>query len=122
MKKGLTELVFVLDRSGSMGGLESDTIGGFNAMIEKQKREPGEAFVTTVLFDDQYEMIHNRFNIEMIRPLTANDYYARGYSASGCSRKNDRSGGADSEVPSGSGTCRKSDLCHYNGWFGKLQS
>jgi len=81
MKKGLTELVFVLDRSGSMGGLESDTIGGFNAMIEKQKREPGEAFVTTVLFDDQYEMIHNRFNIEMIRPLTANDYYARGCTA-----------------------------------------
>ena len=81
MKKGLTELVFVLDRSGSMGGLESDTIGGFNSMIEKQKREPGEAFVTTVLFDDQYEMIHNRFKIEMIRPLTGHDYYARGCTA-----------------------------------------
>ena len=81
MKKGLTELVFVLDRSGSMGGLESDTIGGFNSMIRKQKEQPGEAYVTTVLFDDQYEMIHNRFNINMIRPLTSEDYYARGCTA-----------------------------------------
>ena len=61
MKKGLTELVFILDRSGSMGGLESDTFGGFNSMIDKQRREPGEVLVTTVLFDDKYEVIHNRF-------------------------------------------------------------
>ena len=81
MKKGLTELVFVLDRSGSMGGLESDTIGGFNAMIEKQKREPGDAVVTTVLFDDRYEVIHDRFAIRMIKPLTSKDYYARGCTA-----------------------------------------
>ena len=81
MKKGLTELVFVLDRSGSMGGLESDTIGGFNAMIEKQKREPGDAVVTTVLFDDKYEVIHDRFAIRMIKPLTSKDYYARGCTA-----------------------------------------
>lgn len=81
MKKGLTELVFILDRSGSMGGLESDTIGGFNSMIEKQKKEPGEALVTTVLFDQDYEMIHNRFNINIIRPLTEREYYARGCTA-----------------------------------------
>lgn len=81
MKKGLTELVFVLDRSGSMGGLESDTIGGFNSMIQKQKTEPGEALVTTVLFDDRYEVIHDRFNLEIIQPLTDRDYYARGCTA-----------------------------------------
>lgn len=81
MKKGLTELVFVLDRSGSMRGLESDTIGGFNSMIDKQKREPGEALVTTVLFDDRYEVIHDRFRIGMLRPLTENDYFARGCTA-----------------------------------------
>ena len=64
MKKGLTELVFILDRSGSMGGLESDTIGGFNGMLSKQKKEEGEANVTTVLFDDQIEIIHDRFPID----------------------------------------------------------
>ena len=66
MKKGLTELVFILDRSGSMRGLESDTIGGFNSMIDKQRREPGEALVTTVLFDDRYEVFHDRFRMDMI--------------------------------------------------------
>lgn len=81
MKKGLTELVFVLDRSGSMSGLESDTIGGFNGMIDKQKRQEGEANVTTVLFDDQYEWIHDHFPIEAIRPLTEEDYYVRGCTA-----------------------------------------
>ena len=60
MKKGLTEVVFILDRSGSMGGLESDTIGGFNSMIKKQKKEPGEALISTVLFDDQTEILHDR--------------------------------------------------------------
>lgn len=81
MKKGLTELVFILDRSGSMGGLESDTIGGFNSMINKQKEEPGEALITTVLFDDRYEVIHDRFKVDMIRPLTQKEYYARGCTA-----------------------------------------
>ncbi len=78
MKKGLTELIFILDRSGSMGGLEKDTIGGFNGMIEKQKKQEGEANVTTVLFDHEYEMIHDRFPIAAVRPLTAEDYYVRG--------------------------------------------
>lgn len=76
-----TELVFILDRSGSMSGLESDTIGGFNSLLEKQKREPGEAFVTTVLFDDKYELLHNRVNIQAIRPITESDYYVRGCTA-----------------------------------------
>ncbi|MDO4622620.1 MAG: hypothetical protein Q4B22_06675 [Eubacteriales bacterium] len=81
MKKGLTELVFILDRSGSMVGLEADTIGGFNGMIERQKAEEGEVNVTTVLFDDQYELIHDRFPITAIRPLTEKEYYVRGCTA-----------------------------------------
>lgn len=81
MKKGLSELVFILDRSGSMEGLESDTIGGFNSMLSKQKREEGEANVTTVLFDDQVEIIHDRFPIAAVKPLTDDDYYVRGLTA-----------------------------------------
>lgn len=81
MKKDLTELVFILDRSGSMCGLESDTIGGFNAMIEKQKKQDGEANITTVLFDDQYDVIHDRFPIEAVKPLTEKEYYVRGCTA-----------------------------------------
>ena len=81
MKKGLTELGFILDRSGSMGGLESDTIGGFNGMLMKQKKEEGEANVTTVLFDDQIEVIHDRFPIDIVKPLTDADYYVRGCTA-----------------------------------------
>ena len=81
MKKGLTELVFILDRSGSMAGLENDTIGGFNGMLEKQKKQDGEANVTTVLFDDRYEMIHDRFPIHAVQPLTDKEYYVRGSTA-----------------------------------------
>ena len=81
MKKNLTELVFILDRSGSMAGLEEDTIGGFNAMIEKQKREPGEAIVSTVLFDNESVVIHDRVDIQRIKPMTRKDYYVRGCTA-----------------------------------------
>ena len=81
MKKNLTELVFILDRSGSMAGLEEDTIGGFNAMIEKQKREPGKAVVSTVLFDSENEVIHDRVDIQKVEPLTDRDYYVRGCTA-----------------------------------------
>lgn len=81
MKKGLTELVFILDRSGSMSGLESDTIGGYNAMLEKQKKEPGEAVITTVLFDDKYELLHDRINLRGIEPITEKEYYVRGTTA-----------------------------------------
>ena len=76
-----TELVFILDRSGSMSGLEGDTIGGFNAMIEKQKGEPGEALVSTVLFDNVSEVIHDRVDIQRIELLTRNEYYVRGSTA-----------------------------------------
>ena len=81
MKKGLTQLVFILDRSGSMSGLESDTIGGYNAMIDKQKKEPGEALLTTVLFDDKYELLHDRINLKKIEPITEKEYYVRGCTA-----------------------------------------
>ena len=78
MKKNLTELVFILDRSGSMQGLEGDTIGGFNAMIEKQKKEPGEAFVSTVLFDDRAEVLHDRVKLGEVHPITEKEYYVLG--------------------------------------------
>ena len=81
MKKHLTELVFILDRSGSMAGLENDTVGGFNSMIEKQKQESGEAIVSTVLFDNDREVIHDRVDIRNIHPLTRNEYYVRGCTA-----------------------------------------
>ena len=81
MKKNLTEIVFILDRSGSMAGLESDTIGGFNALIEKQKGQPGEAIVSTVLFDHESRVIHDRADIREIRPMTREDYYVRGCTA-----------------------------------------
>ncbi|MDD4200684.1 MAG: VWA domain-containing protein [Eubacteriales bacterium] len=81
MKKGLTEMVFILDRSGSMSGLESDTIGGFNSMIALQKKEEGEAIVSTVLFDNRYELIHDRFNIQSVGEMTDEEYYTRGSTA-----------------------------------------
>lgn len=81
MKENLTELVFIIDRSGSMGGLESDTIGGFNSMIAKQQKEEGEAVVSTLLFDDCCEVLHDRVNIKNIAPLTDEDYYVRGCTA-----------------------------------------
>jgi len=81
MKKGLTELVFIIDRSGSMGGLESDTIGGFNAMLKEQQAVEGEASVTTVLFDDKYELLHDRIDIRAVAPLTDKDYTVRGSTA-----------------------------------------
>jgi uncharacterized protein YegL len=81
MRKDLTELVFILDRSGSMAGLESDTIGGFNAMLKKQQKVAGEAIVTTVLFDDEYELLHDRINIKGIQPITEKDYFVRGCTA-----------------------------------------
>ena len=81
MKKNLTEIVFILDRSGSMAGLEDDTIGGFNAMIEKQKKEDGEAVVSTVLFDNECDVIHDRVDLQKIEPMTRKEYYVRGCTA-----------------------------------------
>lgn len=81
MRKGLTEVVFILDRSGSMSGLEADTIGGFNSMISKQKKEDGEAIVSTVLFDDQQEVVYDRQPVKMVEPMTDRQYYVRGCTA-----------------------------------------
>ena len=81
MKNNITELVFILDRSGSMAGLESDTIGGFNAMIEKQKKEDGVCYVSTVLFDNESEVLHDRVKLADIKPMTDGDYTVRGCTA-----------------------------------------
>ncbi len=81
MKNNITELVFILDRSGSMAGLESDTIGGFNAMIEKQKKETGECYISTVLFDNVSEVLHDRVKLSEIKPMTDREYTVRGCTA-----------------------------------------
>ncbi len=81
MRETLTEIIFILDRSGSMSGLESDTIGGFNSMIAKQQKEEGEAIVSTVLFDDETDVIHDRVAIGDVKKLTEEDYYVRGCTA-----------------------------------------
>ena len=71
-----TELVFILDRSGSMAGLESDTIGGYNSLLNKQKKEAGECRLTTVLFDDEYELLHDRADLKAVAPITEDEYDA----------------------------------------------
>ena len=81
MKNNITEIVFILDRSGSMGGLESDTIGGFNSMLRKQKKEEGEAFVSTVLFDHESVVLHDRLPIAQVPEMTDRDYTVRGCTA-----------------------------------------
>ena len=81
MKKNCTEMVFILDRSGSMAGLEADTIGGFNGMIERQKKEEGEAFVSTVLFSNESRVLHDRVDLFHIRPMTDREYYVGGCTA-----------------------------------------
>ena len=81
MRKGLTEVVFILDRSGSMRGLEKDTIGGFNSMIEKQQKEEGEAYVSVVLFDDQTEVLYDRVPVGKVEPMNDRQYYVRGCTA-----------------------------------------
>lgn len=89
MKQGLTEIVFILDKSGSMGGLEKDTIGGYNAFLEKQRKIEGEAFVSTVLFSDRDEVLHDRVPLSEIKNLTEEDY-----SVGGCTALLDAIGGA----------------------------
>ena len=81
MKKNLTEIVFILDRSGSMAGLEGDTIGGFNSMIEKQRRQEGEAYISTVLFDNHSDVIHDRVPLDKVPSLTEKEYFVRGCTA-----------------------------------------
>jgi len=96
MKKDLTELVIILDRSGSMAGLESDTIGGYNAMIEKQRKEPGQAIVTTLLFDDRVDVVHDRVALNQVPVLTDKEYFVRG-----CTALLDAVGSAISRIDAG---------------------
>lgn len=81
MRKNLTEIVFILDRSGSMSGLEQDTIGGFNSMIKQQKNAEGEALISTILFDNVSEVLYDRINVKDIQPLSDHDYMVRGCTA-----------------------------------------
>ena len=101
----MTELVFILDRSGSMAGLEADTIGGFNSMIAKQRLTPGEALVSTVLFDHETQVIHDRVPLEQVRDLTRNDYYVRG-----CTAQLDAVGGAIHHIGNVHKYARKEDV------------
>lgn len=104
MKKGLTELVFVLDRSGSMGGKESDVIGGFNSVIKKQRKLNGKVLVSTVIFDDEAEVLHDRVDIREIQPLTEEEYYTRG-----CTALLDAVGGAIKHIANIHKYARKED-------------
>ncbi len=105
MRKGLTELVFILDRSGSMSGLEADTIGGFNGMIEKQKKEEGEAFVSVILFDDQTQVLYDRVNLRKIEPMNDRQYYV-----GGCTALLDAVGGAIRHIKNVHKYARKEDV------------
>ena len=89
MRKGLTELVFIIDRSGSMHGLEADTIGGFNSMLDKQRREGGEALISVVLFSDGCDVVRDRADISAVKEMTLVDYCA-----GGCTALLDARGGA----------------------------
>ena len=93
MNATLTELVFILDRSGSMCGLEADTIGGFNAMLQKQKKAEGQALVTTILFDQESKTLHDRLPLDQVPPMTDRDYTVRG-----CTALLDAMGGAISHI------------------------
>lgn len=105
MKNNITELVFILDRSGSMAGLESDTIGGFNAMIEEHKKQDGECFVSTVLFDNVSEVLHDRVKIQDIAKMTDKDYTVRG-----CTALIDAIGGAIKHISNIHKYARKDDV------------
>ena len=105
MRKNLTEIVFILDRSGSMSGLEADTIGGFNSMIEKQKKENGEALISTVLFDNVSEVIHDRVPVQKVEPMTDKDYSVRG-----CTALLDAIGGAIHHIGNVHKYARKEDV------------
>lgn len=105
MRKNLTEVVFILDRSGSMQGLEADTIGGFNSMIEKQKQADGEALISTVLFNNSCEVLHDRVDVRSVVPLTEKDY-----SVCGCTALLDAIGGAIHHIGNVHKYARKEDV------------
>ncbi|MBR5315339.1 MAG: VWA domain-containing protein [Firmicutes bacterium] len=105
MKKNVTELVFILDRSGSMHGLEKDTLGGFNAMLEKQKNMEGEAYVSTILFNDRCVVVHDREDIKRVEPMTEEQYLV-----GGCTALLDALGGAIHHIGNVHKYARKSDV------------
>ncbi len=105
MRKGLTEVVFILDRSGSMSGLEADTIGGFNSMLEQQRKGEGEVIISTVLFDDVTEVLHDRIDIAKVEPMTDKQYYVRG-----CTALLDAVGGAIHHIGNIHKYARKEDV------------
>lgn len=105
MKNKMTEMVFILDRSGSMSGLESDTIGGFNAMIEKQKKQKGDAYVSTILFDHVSEVLHDRVRLSEIQSMTQEEYTVRG-----CTALLDAIGGAIHHIGNIHKYARKEDV------------
>ncbi len=105
MKKNLTEIVFILDKSGSMAGLEADTIGGFNAMLAKQKQEAGEALISTVLFSHDQVVLHDRLNVRKVKPLTRRDYQV-----GGCTALIDAIGGAIHHIGNVHKYIRKEDV------------
>lgn len=109
-----TEMVFILDRSGSMAGLESDTIGGFNAMIEKQKKQPGKAYVSTVLFDTSTTVLHDRAELNTVKPITADDY-----SAGGCNRRSNKPYRKYPQVRTSGGYTRSHNIRDNNRRSGK---
>ncbi|MGN0678848.1 MAG: hypothetical protein ACI4JS_04215 [Oscillospiraceae bacterium] len=101
----MTEIVFILDRSGSMSGLEADTIGGFNSMLEKQRKEDGEAYISTVLFDNEIDVIHDRLNLKDVPNLTDKEYFVRG-----CTALLDAVGGAIKHIGNIHKYARKEDI------------
>ena len=105
MKKNLTELVFILDRSGSMQGLEKDTIGGFNSLIEKQKKVEGDALISTVLFASESKVIHDRIDVKDVKPMTENNYIT-----GGCTALLDASGNAIHHISNIHKYARKEDV------------
>lgn len=115
-----TELVFILDRSGSMAGLEADTIGGYNAMLEKQRAVPGEARVTTVLFDNQYELLHDRIDLRAVAPITEKGIFcARFNGAARCRRKHNRKNWQRAEAYGKALSGGQGDFHHYYRWDGE---
>lgn len=109
MKRNLTEVVFILDRSGSMSGLESDTIGGFNSMIKKQKKQEGEALISTILFSNESEVIHDRVDIKKIKKMTGDDYVV-----GGCTALLDAIGDAIHHISNVHKYIRKEDVPEHN--------
>ena len=116
MNNNLTELVFILDRSGSMSGLEDDTIGGFNSLIEKQKCEEGEALVSTVLFDGHQEVLYDRVPLQKVEKMTRAQYYVRGNTA-----LLDAIGGAIHHIGNVHKYAREDAVHHYHGRHGKRE-